>query len=54
MITKYYEINKYKEKLKLYLFYGENEGLKHETIQSNFNNFDKSDNPNLSTLESNF
>ena len=41
MISKFYEINKYKNKLKLYLFYGDNEGLKIETIQSNFENFKK-------------
>ena len=41
MISKFYEINKYKNKLKLYLFYGDNEGLKLETIQSNFENFNK-------------
>ena len=41
MISKFYEISKFKDKLKFYLFYGENEGLKQDTIQSNFKNFKK-------------
>ena len=41
MISKYYEINKHKDKINFYLFYGENEGLKLDTIKANFNNFTK-------------
>ena len=41
MICKFYEVGKYKEKVNFYLFYGENEGQKSETIESNFNNFTK-------------
>ena len=41
MISKYYEINKFKKKINLFLFYGENEGQKIDIIQSNFNEFTK-------------
>ena len=41
MISKYYEINKHKDKINFYLFYGENEGLKLDTIKTKFNNFTK-------------
>ena len=41
MISKFYEINKHKEKVNYYLFYGENEGQKLDTISSNFRNFTK-------------
>ena len=41
MISKYYEINKFKKKINFFLFYGENEGQKIDAIQSNFNEFTK-------------
>ena len=41
MISKFYEINKYKEKVNFFLFYGENEGQKQDVIGSNFSNFTK-------------
>ena len=41
MISKFYEINKYKNKINYYLFYGENDGQKLEIIESSFNNFTK-------------
>ena len=41
MISKYYEINKFKKKFNFFLFYGENEGQKIDIIQSNFNEFNK-------------
>ena len=41
MISKFYEIAKYKGKISYYLFYGENEGQKLDTIEANFNNFTK-------------
>ena len=41
MISKYYEINKFKKKINFFLFYGENEGQKIDVIQSNFNEFTK-------------
>ena len=41
MISKFYEINNFKEKVNFYLFYGENEGQKLDTIKSNFGNFTK-------------
>ena len=41
MISKFYEISKLKEKVNLYLFYGENEGQKLDTIKSNFTSFTK-------------
>ncbi len=41
MISKFYEINKFKEKVNFFLFYGENEGQKQDVIRSNFSNFTK-------------
>ena len=41
MISKYYEINKFKNKINFFLFYGENEGQKIDVIQSNFKEFTK-------------
>ena len=41
MISKFYEINKFKEKVNFYLFYGENEGQKLDAIKSVFSNFTK-------------
>ena len=41
MISKYYEINKFKNKISFFLFYGENEGQKIDVIQSNFKEFTK-------------
>ncbi len=41
MISKYYEINKFKDKIKFYLFYEENEGLKLEVTQTIFKKFTK-------------
>ena len=41
MISKFYEISKLKEKVNLYLFYGENEGQKLDTIKSNFTSYTK-------------
>ena len=41
MICKFFEIVKYKDNINFYLFYGENEGQKLETIRSNFSNFNK-------------
>ncbi len=41
MISKFYEISKYKDKINFYLFYGENEGQKLDTIKLNFSNFTK-------------
>ena len=41
MISKFFEINKYKKKLNFFLFYGENEGQKEDIIKSNFNSFTK-------------
>ena len=41
MISKYYEINKFKYKISFFLFYGENEGQKIDVIQSNFKEFTK-------------
>ena len=41
MISKYYEIKKFKNKINFFLFYGENEGQKIDVIQSNFNEFTK-------------
>ena len=35
------EIGKYKDKINCYLFYGENDGQKLDTIESNFKNFTK-------------
>ena len=36
MISKHYDIEKFKEKINFYLFYGENEGLIKDTIDLNF------------------
>ena len=36
MISKFYEINKYKEKINIFLLYGDNEGQKIEIIETNF------------------
>ena len=41
MISKFYEISKFKEKINLFLFYGENDGQKLETISTNFSHFTK-------------
>ena len=41
MISKYYEIEKFKNKTNYFLFYGENEGQKQDVIQSSFNQFTK-------------
>ena len=41
MISKYYEIEKFKNKTNFFLFYGENEGQKQDVIQSNFTQFTK-------------
>ena len=41
MICKYFEISKFKDKHNFYLFYGENNGLKLETININFKDFNK-------------
>ena len=41
MIAKFYELIKYKNKINYYLFYGENDGLKLDTIENNFKNFTK-------------
>ena len=41
MICKFFEIVKYKDNINFYLFYGENEGQKLETIRNNFINFNK-------------
>ena len=41
MISKFYDIGKYKGKINYYLFYGENDGQKLDTIETNFNNFTK-------------
>ena len=35
MISKYYEIEKFKNKINYFLFYGENEGQKQDVIQNN-------------------
>jgi len=39
MISKYYEIEKFKNKINYFLFYGENEGQKQDVIQANFAKF---------------
>ena len=39
MISKFYEVNKYIEKVNFFLFYGENEGQKLDTIKNNFSDF---------------
>ena len=41
MISKFYEINKFKNKINFFLFYGENEGQKIDVIQSIFKEFTK-------------
>ena len=41
MISKYYEIKKFKNKINYFLFYGENEGQKQDVIQDNFTQFTK-------------
>ena len=41
MISKYYEIEKHKNKTSYFLFYGENEGQKQDVIQANFAQFTK-------------
>ena len=41
MISKFFEINKYKNDVNIFLFYGENEGQKKDVIKSNFDNFKK-------------
>ena len=41
MISKYYEIEKFKNKTNYFLFYGENEGQKQDVIQANFSKFTK-------------
>ena len=41
MISKFYELAKFKNKINYYLSYGENDGQKLDTIESNFKNFTK-------------
>ena len=41
MISKYYEIEKFKNKTNYFLFYGENEGQKQDVIQASFSQFTK-------------
>ena len=41
MISKFYEIDKFKNKINFFLFYGENEGQKIDVIQSIFKEFTK-------------
>ncbi len=41
MISEFYELSKFKNKINYYLFYGENDGQKLDTIESNFKNFTK-------------
>ena len=41
MISKYYEIEKFKNKTNYFLFYGENQGQKQDVIQANFSKFTK-------------
>ena len=41
MISKYYEIEKFKNKDNYFLFYGENEGQKQDVILANFAQFTK-------------
>ena len=36
MISKFYELIKFKNKINCYLFYGENDGQKLDTIENNF------------------
>ncbi len=48
MISKFYELAKFKNKINYYLFYGENDGQKLDTIESNFKNFTKENTYNYS------
>ena len=41
MISKFYDINKYKKKINIFLLYGDNEGQKIEVIKTNFGEFTK-------------
>ena len=41
MISKHFEIGKFREKTNFFLFYGENEGLKLEAVKTHFKNFSK-------------
>ena len=41
MISKYYEIGKFKSKTNYFLFYGANEGQKQDVIQASFSQFTK-------------
>jgi len=41
MISKYYEIEKFKNKTNYFLFYGDNDGQKQDVIQANFDKFTK-------------
>ena len=41
MISKFYELAKFKNKINHYLFYGENDGQKLDTIETNFKIFTK-------------
>ena len=41
MISKFYDIAKLKNKTNFFLFYGENDGLKEDTIKSNFKGYSK-------------
>ena len=41
MISKFYEISKFRNKINYYLFYGENIGQKEDIIESNFNSFNE-------------
>ena len=41
MISKYYEIEKFKNKTNYFLFYGENDGQKQDVILANFSQFTK-------------
>ena len=41
MISKFYEVIKYKNKINYFLFYGENNGQIFDTIKANFNSFTK-------------
>ena len=41
MISKFYELAKFKDKINYYLFYGDNDGQKLDTIENNFKKFTK-------------
>ena len=41
MISKFYELSKFKDKINYYLFYGDNDGQKLDTIENNFKEFTK-------------